>query len=359
MIKWAIVAAATFVCGGLVIALVGLAALTPLLAAGKGKLSTSVSSVACGGVTVGGGQDLELSKKQHQVARKIIVAGKKAKIPAKGQEIALMTAMQETRMGAAKGINKPNADGDAGVFQQRTKPGWYGTLEQILDVSYAAKAFYKGVTVKKQAAGAAGPPGYHIPGLVDLDSWKHMALTEAAQAVQRSAFPDAYARWESLAEKLVASTSGSCDEVGDVPVGASKKFKKIFAKMKAELGVDYVYGGGSKTGPTGGGFDCSSYVMYGYYQGAHINLPRTSAAQYQASKDHVVARRSAGLDGVLKKLKPGDLLFWGSSAGGIHHVAVYIGHGKQIAAPHTGTVTKIQPVYFGDFFAATRILGTK
>jgi len=126
--------------------------------------------------------------------------------------VALAVAMQESRLGAAAGIDRPNGDGDAGVFQQRTLPGWYGTLAQVRDVAYATRVFLRGKLVTDaevaaaRAAGTrpAGPGGYTIPGLKQIRGWVDMAITVAAQRVQRSAFPDAYAQHEQLARSLLA-----------------------------------------------------------------------------------------------------------------------------------------------------------
>ncbi|MER7269189.1 hypothetical protein ABT344_12885, partial [Micromonospora carbonacea] len=60
--------------------------------------------------------------------------------------------------------------------------GW-GTPEQITDPEYATTAFLK--------------------GLRQVDGWQNMALTDAAQTVQVSAYPDAYAQWEQQAADLV------------------------------------------------------------------------------------------------------------------------------------------------------------
>jgi murein DD-endopeptidase MepM/ murein hydrolase activator NlpD len=126
--------------------------------------------------------------------------------------VALAVAMQESRMGAAAGIDRPNGDGDAGVFQQRTLPGWYGTLAQVRDVGYGARVFLRGKTVSTADVAAArangsrpaGPAGYTIPGLKQVHGWQDMAITVAAQKVQRSAFPSAYAQHEQIARSLLA-----------------------------------------------------------------------------------------------------------------------------------------------------------
>ncbi len=98
--------------------------------------------------------------------------------------IAVATAMQESGL-----RNLTGGDRDSlGLFQQRPSMAW-GTEEQILDPVYAATAFLYGAGTN--------------PGLVDVPGWDSMSLTAAAQAVQRSGFPTAYAKWQALAESVV------------------------------------------------------------------------------------------------------------------------------------------------------------
>jgi len=161
-----------------------------------------------------------LAPKQVETARTIYYTGlgvgtAEKWSPAKTERavlVALATAMQESQLGAYPGIDRPNGDGDAGVFQQRQKPGWYGTLAQVTQVGYAARVFLRGkvvsaadVTAARRAGSApAGPVGYTIPGLKQVRGWENMAITVAAQKVQRSAFPDAYAKHERISRILLA-----------------------------------------------------------------------------------------------------------------------------------------------------------
>lgn len=109
----------------------------------------------------------------------------------RGQLIGIMTAMQESKL-----RNLPGGDRDSvGLFQQRPSQGW-GKPEQLRDPNYAARAFYQGVDT---------PEGSHVPGLADKDGWQTMRLTEAAQAVQGSAFPEAYAQHEAPARTIMAA----------------------------------------------------------------------------------------------------------------------------------------------------------
>ena len=112
------------------------------------------------------------------------------------------------------------------------------------------------------------------------------------------------------------------------------------AAAKTRLGDDYVWGA---TGPDT--FDCSGLTQWAY---AHvgIQLPRVAADQY-----------NAGAHVALDSLQPGDLLFWATDIRNpvtIHHVAIYLGGGMMLAAPHTGDVVKIQPVYLSGYIGATR-----
>ena len=133
-----------------------------------------------------------LSEEQKVNARTIIGVGKAGAIPQQGWVVALATAMQESTL-----INVNYGDRDSlGLFQQRTSQGWC-TVAQCVDPVLAAMAFY----------GIASHTSN--PGLVDISGWQSMPVTQAAQAVQRSGFPDAYAKWETLARDIVAHESGA------------------------------------------------------------------------------------------------------------------------------------------------------
>lgn len=363
----AIFLALVVLCGG-----GGLMLMTPLMA-GAGD-DTTGSGGDCSAVVIGDDPVDGITDEMRRNAEEIIRAGKKEKISEQGWVVAIMVAMQESGLGTAAGIDQPNGDGDAGIFQQRQYPGWYGTLEEVTDPNYAATTFYKGkdITLEglspEEKAAAAGPEGYHIPGLEDVDGWEKKSPGEAAQEVQRSAFPDAYDKHETVARALVGDTSGECKDGGggaDIPAGSPEEYEAVYTAMEEHLGLPYSWGGGTLKGPSLGfgrgagtvGFDCSSYVRYGFHNGAKITLPRTSREQYQATKKKTVAKASDG-GKIESKLAPGDVLFWGYSAGSIHHVAMYVGDGKMIEAPSTGKKLRVTKARFqGDFFAATRVLG--
>jgi peptidoglycan DL-endopeptidase CwlO len=113
---------------------------------------------------------------------------------------------------------------------------------------------------------------------------------------------------------------------------------RVVAYAKRFLGVRYVYGGSSPRS----GFDCSGFVRYVY---AHfgVSLPHSSYAQFGDGRR--VARRW---------LRPGDLLFFD----GLGHVGMYIGNGRFIHAPHTGTRVRIERLggwYSSRFVGARRL----
>jgi hypothetical protein len=100
--------------------------------------------------------------------------------------VALAAAMQESGL---RNLDYGHSD-SLGLFQQRPSQGW-GAPEQILDPTYSATVFFVGVQGKTR-------------GLLDIPGWQSMSVTGAAQAVQISAYPDAYATWESSARAWLA-----------------------------------------------------------------------------------------------------------------------------------------------------------
>jgi peptidoglycan DL-endopeptidase CwlO len=111
----------------------------------------------------------------------------------------------------------------------------------------------------------------------------------------------------------------------------------------AKLGVPYVWGGESDAE---GGYDCSGLVQYAFAQ-AGIRMPRVAADQ-----------ATTGWRIPFAQARPGDLLIWANdptAPGYISHIAIYIGGGKMLVAPHTGDVVKIQQVYFTNFRGAVRV----
>lgn len=123
-------------------------------------------------------------------ARTIIRVGRQLGVSDRGIVVALAAAMQES---ALSNIDYGDLD-SVGLFQQRPSQGW-GTESQLLDTTYATRLFFGGPT---------GPNSDETPGLLDIPGWSSMTITQAAQAVQVSAFPEAYAQWETSARYWLA-----------------------------------------------------------------------------------------------------------------------------------------------------------
>jgi len=137
-----------------------------------------------GTCTVDGGT-VTVSAEQARHATTIAQVARDRGLPDRAVVIALATAQQESGL-----RNLDYGDRDSlGLFQQRPSMGW-GSRERLLDTSYAIRAFY---------GGPRNPNAGLTRGLLDIRNWKSMTVTQAAQAVQISAYPDAYAKWETSA----------------------------------------------------------------------------------------------------------------------------------------------------------------
>jgi hypothetical protein len=159
-----------------------------------------------------------LSGEQANNAATIAAVGIQLGMPDHAVTIALAAALQESNL-----YNLPDGDRDsAGLFQQRPSQGW-GSRAQILDPVYAATAFY-------QRLGAQ-------PG------WAELSVADAAQLVQHSAAPFAYARWEPRAR------AGAAALTGEVPAALTCRglafnapSDNLVATAAAELGTTVLSG---------------------------------------------------------------------------------------------------------------------
>jgi LysM repeat protein len=132
-----------------------------------------------------GGTLVPLSSSMAANARIIIAVGKSLDVPSYGIIVALATAAQESGL-----QNLAYGDRDSvGLFQQRPSTGW-GTVAQLTNPAYATELFY---------GGPKNPNKGRTRGLLDILGWQDMTLTQAAQAVQISGAPNAYAKWETSA----------------------------------------------------------------------------------------------------------------------------------------------------------------
>jgi hypothetical protein len=184
----AVASRGVFVKGAAALAVIGVASLLMLAPFG----GTSQPQAAC--LPLGPGQADNpnptgpLRATQIAFAKLIDEVAVQRGLPGKATLIALMTALVESDL---QNLTYGDAD-SVGLFQQRPGAGW-GSVGQIMNPHYAAEAFF----------GGSAPPS--PPGLVDINGWPSMALGDAAQAVQVSAFPDRYAVREQEAREIAAA----------------------------------------------------------------------------------------------------------------------------------------------------------
>ena len=302
-----------------------------------------------------------LTAQQRATAAAIVEEGQKLGLGPRAWAIALITALQESDLGADPTSHMPNSDGDVGVFQQRAYPGWYAdqttttaNTAVLNDVRYAARTFYLGHDVAVRAPGG-NPLGYHIPGLVDIRGWDQMPLWLAAQKVQVSAYPLYYAKHEATVATLlttlnVEAVTYNCPT--GVPANGSIG-EQVVAHALTQLGVPYSWGGGDETGPTTGtccspagqdgrtitGFDCSGLVLWAWSK-VGVTLPHQSATQKAKVQPIPV-----------DQIRAGDLLFFPG------HVGLADGKGGMIEAARPGKPVRVTPDVLNDSYYGPRFTG--
>lgn len=320
-------------------ALVGSPVTENAAAVGTGGCDPALAGSPPAGVSVG-----SLTSVQLKNAQTIITVGRSKNIPDRGILVAIATAGQESRYRNLANPSVPGSltypydglgsDHDSlGTFQQRPSQGW-GTVAQLMDPIYAVATFYR--------------------RLLAVAGWQTMPITVAAQSVQRSAFPDAYAPWASLATQLFSKLGHTAGDVTGCQDLAGQDLTSVRSRIvsvaQAQLGLPYVFNAGDSNGPTkaiggcdqaaiGGcdavGFDCSGLTLYAWAQ-IGIRLDHYAATQYAQGQQVPVAQA-----------QPGDLLFWATDTqnpASIHHVAIYVGNDQMIEAPQSGQVVHQTPV---------------
>ncbi|MGR6319688.1 hypothetical protein Q2K19_27455 [Micromonospora soli] len=125
---------------------------------------------------------IPLDDAQVANAKAIVKAAKETGVGERGAVIGVATSLQESKLYNLGHLGDYNDHDSEGLFQQRPSSGW-GTPEQVTDPDYASKAFFN--------------------ALKNVGGWHDLPLTAAAQTVQVSAFPYAYAQWEEQAADIV------------------------------------------------------------------------------------------------------------------------------------------------------------
>lgn len=169
--------------------------------------------------TVRADGEVTLDAVQMANAATISAVGVRRKMPEQAIVVALATALQESKL-----ENLDTGDRDSvGLFQQRPSQGW-GSEEQIQDPRYAAEKFYR--------------------ALKKVKNWQKMRVTDAAQKVQRSAYPNAYDKWVDESEVLARALTGratsavECTVSGEPALRGAAAVKALAQGFALDWGVD-------------------------------------------------------------------------------------------------------------------------
>jgi len=144
---------------------------------------------------------------------------------------------------------------------------------------------------------------------------------------------------DALAAQAAAAPSTTTYSIspppGGPPPALNANAQAAIDAAYSVIGVPYQFGGSSPES----GFDCSGLTMWAWGH-AGVSLPHSSEMQY-AVLPHVAQ----------SDLQPGDLVFFYSP---IHHVGIYVGGGRMIDSPYTGTVVQMRPVEWSVYVGAAR-----
>ncbi|APU17053.1 MULTISPECIES: C40 family peptidase [Actinoalloteichus] len=272
-----------------------------------------------------GGEDADLGERDAatlddeslEITGQIIGIGQEREESPRAWQIAIQAGKTESNL-----HNLDYGDRDSlGIFQMRPSMGW-GTPAQLQDPVYQINKFYD--------------------VLLSVPGWEEMRPGDAAQAVERSAFPDRYHRWESMAVFLISELGGVTDinDCQDLPPADERAALAIDFALD-QIGKPYVWGA---TGP--GTFDCSGLTLRAW-EAAGVTIPRVSQDQFLG----------AGTPVPLDEALPGDLIFWGAgrSPRAVDHVALYLGNNEVVHAPQPGDVVQRAPLWDGGKLIPTAI----
>ncbi|MGH3827203.1 MAG: C40 family peptidase [Pseudonocardiaceae bacterium] len=295
----------------------------------------------------------------------VAAVGKEMGIPQRAWVVATAVAMQESHLQVLANTGVPESlalphegigvDHDSvGLFQQRAS---WGPVAARMDPRGSARLFYG--------------------RLLAVAGWEGLPLTVAAQRVQASAFPDAYARWEQPANAVIGSVRGIACGPGVGPgqpgqrvvLPGNPRAEVVVNAALSQVGVPYAWGGGDAHGPTRGisdgggaadragdrnkiGFDCSGLALFAYAQ-IGVVVPHQTQAILAAFQPAVTDRAA---------VTPGDLILLSDNgqASGTHHVAIYLGDGRVVEAPQSGQSVRVttgiwqSPYWSRQFIGAVR-----
>ncbi|MEP6651661.1 MAG: hypothetical protein ABJA74_17375 [Lapillicoccus sp.] len=187
-------------------------------------LQSELFSPSC--TATASGASVTFSPEQVANAALIAAISDQRELPPRAASIAIATAIQESKL---RNLNFGDRD-SVGLFQQRPSMEVWGTREQILDPVHSTNAFYD--------------------ALVKIDGYESMVITEVAQKVQKSAYPDAYADHEQEG-RILASTLRGQSPAGVVcqlrPAETMSPAATVAADLDNQLGVKATVDGSTLT----------------------------------------------------------------------------------------------------------------
>lgn len=251
-------------------------------------------------------------------------------VSARDMEFTIGCVMQESTLRNLEGGDRDSV----GLFQQRPSQGW-GTIAQCRNIEHATNKF--------------------LDGLLGIKGRESKPFTQVIQTVQRSGFPDAYAKWEGFARAVVSAfNSNAQTPTGDAsgfpiptakdgagPSGRGRADQNSFMNqgvalvtrnpnIRYQLGNDDHY-----TDPNPDVLDCSSFVQWVYYHtlGTIGGLPRKASHQYEWA----VANGGQAIPADVGMQTPGALVFKtrNGQSSGIFHVEISLGTGHSTVGAHS------------------------
>jgi murein DD-endopeptidase MepM/ murein hydrolase activator NlpD len=327
--------------------LVGVAALVTTVASSCGSLVVGTIPASLTAQTLDGRSVILNQRQLTHAATIITVGGQTADVGRAGVVVALMAALTESSLrllantsAYPESVSYPHdgvgSDHDSlGLYQMRPSSGW-GTVAELMDPPYQARAFFGGVS---------GPNAGSPRGLLDIAGWQMLEPGVAAQGVEVSAYPDRYANFEPVAEAIlvaltrVSSVVESSRVVFPLPAGSYTNTDSFGWRIDPYTGERRFHAGSDLAAPWGtpilaiadgvvsfagqrgtygglitidhtvGGEPVTSYYAHMYDQGIHI-----------AEGDSVVAGQHIG-----------DVGSAGNSTGPHLHLEVHPGGAGQPA----------------------------
>lgn len=185
----------------------------------------------------------------------------------------------------------------------------------------------------------------HESQVADLARQQAAERVRAKLAAQRAALAASWSELEAAGEAM--------------PMATKAQGRRVVKWAKRQLGVPYSWAGGDIHGPTLGavnkegnpaglhtvGFDCSGLTLFAW---AHVGFRLDHFTGYQWVEGHHIP---------LEQMRPGDLVFFARNTANpmsIHHVGIYVGHGRMIDAPHTGAKVRYDKVFVPGLIGAVR-----